>query len=39
MHKPEGLRAAGPIAHTLISLANLDLGIETCFYNGMDDYG
>ena len=22
----------------LISLANLDLGIETCFYDGMDDY-
>jgi len=22
----------------LISLLNLDLGIETCFYNGMDDY-
>ncbi|XP_065918699.1 uncharacterized protein [Dysidea avara] len=25
-------------AHTFISLANLDLGIETCFYSGMDDY-
>ena len=24
--------------HTFISLANLDLGIQTCFYNGMDDY-
>ena len=24
--------------YTLISLANLDLGIQTCFYNGMDDY-
>ena len=24
--------------HTLISLANLNLGIKTCFYNGMDDY-
>ena len=23
---------------TLLSLFNLDLGIETCFYNGMDDY-
>ena len=23
---------------TIISLFNLDLGIETCFYNGMDDY-
>ena len=34
-----------PHQHTLvsptyifISLANLDLGIQTCFYNGMDDY-
>ena len=26
------------LAHSYISLANLDLGIETCFYNGMDDY-
>ena len=25
-------------AYILISIANLDLGIETCFYNGMDDY-
>ena len=25
-------------ANTFISLANLDLGIKTCFYNGMDDY-
>ena len=24
--------------HTFISLANLDLGITTCFYNGMDNY-
>ena len=24
--------------YILISLLNLDLGIETCFYNGMDDY-
>ncbi|XP_065901525.1 uncharacterized protein [Dysidea avara] len=24
--------------YTFISLANLDLGIHTCFYNGMDDY-
>jgi len=24
--------------YTLISLANLDLGIQICFYNGMDDY-
>ena len=25
-------------AYTFISLTNLDLGIHTCFYNGMDDY-
>ena len=25
-------------AHILMSLANLDLGFEMCFYNGMDDY-
>ena len=25
-------------AYTFISLANLDLGIQICFYNGMDDY-
>ena len=24
--------------YAFISLANLDLGIQTCFYNGMDDY-
>ena len=24
--------------YTFISLANLDLGVQTCFYNGMDDY-
>ena len=24
--------------YTYISIANLDLGIQTCFYNGMDDY-
>ena len=24
--------------YTFISFANLDLGIQTCFYNGMDDY-
>ena len=24
--------------YTFMSLANLDLGIQTCFYNGMDDY-
>ena len=24
--------------YIIISLLNLDLGIETCFYNGMDDY-
>ena len=26
------------LPYTFIALANLDLGIETCFYNGMDDY-
>ena len=26
------------IAYVFISLANLDLGIKTCFYNGMDDF-
>ena len=26
------------MAYVLISFANLDLGINTCFYNGMDDY-
>ena len=26
------------VMHTFISLANLDLGIETCFYDGMDEY-
>ena len=26
------------LTYTFISLANLDLGIQTCFYNGMDDY-
>ena len=26
------------LGYVFISLANLDLGIETCFYNGMDDY-
>ena len=25
-------------AYIFISLANLDLGIQACFYNGMDDY-
>ena len=25
-------------SYTFISLANLDLGVQTCFYNGMDDY-
>ena len=24
--------------YTFISLSNLDLGIQTCFYNGIDDY-
>ena len=27
-----------PVSCVVVSLANLDLGIETCFYNGMDDY-
>ena len=27
-----------PVMHTFISLANLDLGIEICFYDGMDEY-
>ena len=27
-----------PVVCTLLSLLNLDLGITTCFYNGMDDY-
>ena len=26
------------VAYSFISLANLDMGIEMCFYNGMDDY-
>ena len=26
------------VIHTFISLGNLDLGIETCFYDGMDEY-
>ena len=25
-------------AYTFISLVNFDLGVQTCFYNGMDDY-
>ena len=25
-------------SYVVISIANLDLGIKTCFYNGMDDY-
>ena len=25
-------------AHIFVSLANLDLGFEMCFYNGLDDY-
>ena len=27
-----------PVLCALLSLLNLDLGITTCFYNGMDDY-
>jgi len=26
------------LSYTIISLANLDLGIPTCFYSGMDEY-
>ena len=26
------------LSYTFVSLANFDLGIQTCFYNGMDDY-
>jgi len=26
------------VPYTFLSIANLDLGIQTCFYNGMDDY-
>ena len=26
------------VMYTFVSLANLDLGIETCFFGGMDDY-
>ena len=26
------------VPYTFVALANLDLGIEICFYNGMDDY-
>ena len=32
------INGPGKAMHTFISLANLDLGIITCFYNGMDDY-
>ena len=32
------INGPGTAIHTFISLANLDLGITTCFYNGMDDY-
>ena len=28
----------GSVMYTFTSIVNLDLGIETCFYNGMDDY-
>jgi len=30
-------RSFSPV-YIFISLDNLDLGIQTCFYNGMDDY-
>ena len=32
------INGPGTAIHTFISLANLDLGITTCFYNGMDNY-
>ena len=32
------INGPGMAMHTFISLANLDLGITTCFYNGMDEY-
>ena len=32
------LLKSSTLVSTLTSLANLDLGIQTCFYNGMDDY-
>jgi len=35
---PNYLSNQNIFAYVFISLANLDLGIETCFYNGMDDY-
>ena len=39
INTPVFFQRSGPsLEYILISLANLDLGIETCFYNGMDDY-
>jgi len=32
------LESTDRITYMLISFANLDLGIEICFFNGMDDY-
>ena len=32
------INGPGTAIHTFISLANLDLGMTTCFYNGMDEY-
>ena len=32
------INGPGKATHIFISLANLDLGITTCFYNGMDNY-
>ena len=32
------INGPGTAIHTFISLANLDLRITTCFYNGMDNY-
>ena len=30
--------AASKVAYIFISVSNLDMGIQTCFYDGMDDY-
>ena len=38
INTPIFFRDDNTITHTFIALANLDLGITTCFYNGMDNY-
>ena len=38
INTPTLLADSNTITYTFISLANLDLGITTCFYNGMDNY-